>query len=55
MRYRPSRATLGRTVDAVVCVEKPSNLRAVGEWYRDFAPTTDAEVLSLLRQLRDVQ
>lgn len=43
---------LAREVDEVVCVEAPRNLRAVGEWYGDFSPTTDDEVLGLLRQAR---
>jgi putative phosphoribosyl transferase len=43
---------LAREVDDVVFVEAPSNLRAVGEWYRDFSPTTDDEVLGLLRECR---
>jgi predicted phosphoribosyltransferase len=34
-----------------VVVEMPRNLRAVGEWYRDFSPTTDAEVLARLEPL----
>jgi predicted phosphoribosyltransferase len=43
---------LADDVDEVVCVESPRNLRAVGEWYRDFSPTTDDEVLALLRAAR---
>lgn len=34
--------------DAVVCLEAPASFRAVGEWYADFRPTTDDEVVSLL-------
>ncbi len=34
--------------DAVVALSVPPNLRAVGFWYRDFAQTTDDEVLSAL-------
>jgi len=43
---------LAADFDAVICVESPRNLRAVGEWYRDFSPTTDDEVLRLLRDAR---
>jgi putative phosphoribosyl transferase len=39
-------------VDDVVSVATPINLRAVGEWYGDFSPTTDDEVLALLRRAR---
>jgi putative phosphoribosyl transferase len=49
---RQTIATLAREVDDVVFVEAPGNLRAVGEWYRDFSPTTDDEVLDLLREFR---
>jgi predicted phosphoribosyltransferase len=35
--------------DEVVCVTSPSPFHAVGEWYEDFAQTTDAEVTALLR------
>jgi putative phosphoribosyl transferase len=34
--------------DDVVCPMQPDRLRAVGEWYDDFAQTTDAEVIRLL-------
>lgn len=34
--------------DDVVCVAAPPVFRAVGEWYEDFAQTTDTEVLQLL-------
>jgi putative phosphoribosyl transferase len=43
---------LARDVDDLVCVEAPRHLRAVGEWYRDFSATTDAEVLALLEPSR---
>jgi predicted phosphoribosyltransferase len=32
----------------VVCLATPARFSAVGEWYDDFAQTTDAEVLDLL-------
>lgn len=33
---------------AVVCLEIPEHFMAVGQWYRDFTQTSDAEVLELL-------
>jgi putative phosphoribosyl transferase len=38
--------------DAIVVVQQPSRLRAIGEFYSDFTPTTDAEVLALLAAAR---
>jgi putative phosphoribosyl transferase len=35
-------------VDEVVCLMMPEPLRAIGLWYDDFLPTTDAEVQDLL-------
>lgn len=35
--------------DQVVCPRAPENFAAVGEWYRDFLPTSDEEVRGLLR------
>jgi putative phosphoribosyl transferase len=34
--------------DDVVCVATPDDFRAVGHWYADFSPTSDAEVRRLL-------
>lgn len=34
--------------DEVVCVESPRNFRSVGYYYRDFQPTSAADVLQLL-------
>ncbi len=42
---------LGMLADRVVALSAPPNLRAVGFWYRDFAQTTDDEVLTLLDAL----
>jgi predicted phosphoribosyltransferase len=39
---------IGAEADAVVCHTIPTQLFAVGYWYRDFAPVSDEEVLSLL-------
>ena len=39
-------------VDDVVCAHTPDSFASVGEWYDDFAPTTDAEVRDLLSAAR---
>ncbi|HEX8714239.1 MAG TPA: phosphoribosyltransferase family protein [Solirubrobacteraceae bacterium] len=36
--------------DRVVCLTVPERLYGVGMWYRDFAPVSDEEVVSLLAQ-----
>ena len=41
-------AALAREADDVVCVRMPDPFVAVGLWYRDFSPTSDNEVRSLL-------
>ena len=41
-------ADLATEADDVVCVRMPDPLVAVGLWYRDFTPTTDHEVRTLL-------
>ncbi|MEV7528193.1 phosphoribosyltransferase [Agrococcus sediminis] len=38
--------------DAVVCLEQPFAFRAVGDHYRSFAQTTEAEVLAALERSR---
>jgi putative phosphoribosyl transferase len=46
-------ATLGALADAaddVVCLEAPDPFFAIGQWYRDFSQTADAEVVDLLRR-----
>lgn len=61
MRQRPARlvvavpvgspstcAELSREVDEVVCAITPEPFYAVGQWYDDFSPTSDAEVSALL-------
>ena len=35
--------------DEVICARTPTRFSAVGQWYRDFAQTTDDEVKALLR------
>ena len=46
---RDGAEALRRVVDEVVCLECPERFQAVGLWYRDFSPTSDAEVLECLR------
>jgi predicted phosphoribosyltransferase len=41
-------AALTPQVDAVVCLTAPTNFRAVGQAYADFAPTSDDEVREAL-------
>lgn len=42
---------LRHLADEVISVLEPDHLLAVGEFYQDFSPTTDDEVLALLRAL----
>jgi putative phosphoribosyl transferase len=39
---------LVQTADGVVCLETPAGFSSVGEWYIDFAQTSDAQVITLL-------
>src|SRR5215213_3713285 len=39
-------------VDDLVCLESPTDLGAIGFWYRDFQQTTDEEVVELLERAR---
>lgn len=41
-----------RGADEVICLLQPAGFRAVGEYYREFEQTTDAEVVELLRAAR---
>jgi predicted phosphoribosyltransferase len=45
-----AQAVLREVADACVCAYVPGRLYSVGQWYEDFSPTTDAEVLNLLRR-----
>ncbi len=40
--------TLAREADTVICLLAPPGFRAVGQYYRDFGQTTDAEVCDTL-------
>ncbi|MGC2638793.1 MAG: phosphoribosyltransferase family protein, partial [Acidobacteriaceae bacterium] len=43
-------AQLRGEVDGLVCLEEPLHFLAVGEFYRNFDPTSDDEVRTLLEQ-----
>jgi putative phosphoribosyl transferase len=49
----PSAAVLalGEVCDEMLCVAVPEPFDAVGTWYRDFSPTSDDEVVEVLRRL----
>jgi putative phosphoribosyl transferase len=47
---RSSLNELADICDQVVCLETPEPFYAVGEWYRDFSPTSDDEVIVLLQR-----
>src|SRR5215471_2878106 len=38
--------------DKVICLEMPGRFLAIGEWYEDFAQTSNEEVIALLRAAR---
>ncbi|HET7094395.1 MAG TPA: erythromycin esterase family protein, partial [Thermomicrobiales bacterium] len=40
-------------VDEMICAIAPESFYAVGLWYQDFAPTTDAEVQQILNESRN--
>ena len=44
---------LREETDEVICLSQPSPFQAVGLWYNSFEPTSDAEVLSLLRESKN--
>ncbi len=43
-------AELAGVADEVICLYTPSQFGAVGEWYEDFSPTSEKEVIELLRR-----
>ena len=47
---RATVARLAQVADRVICVESPEPFFAIGQWYRDFSQTSDAEVVELLRR-----
>lgn len=44
--------TLAAECDDLVCLETPEDFQAVGQFYRDFSPTSDDEVVELLSKAR---
>jgi putative phosphoribosyl transferase len=42
-------------VDELVCLETPSDLGAIGFWYKNFEQTSDEEVVELLERARSEQ
>ena len=48
---RQSLESLKPYADQIVCVSKPENLMAIGEWYEDFPQTKDEEVLDYLEKI----
>ena len=52
---RSAALELRNSCDEVVCLEIPEPFFAVGEWYRDFSPTSDDEVVELLRRAATVR
>ncbi|MEX2273849.1 MAG: phosphoribosyltransferase family protein, partial [Vicinamibacterales bacterium] len=46
----PACEQLAQLADEVVCARIPRRFHAVGQWYRDFSETSDAEVSRLLQQ-----
>ncbi len=43
-----SLARLSELADEIVCLQPVTDLRAIGEWYADFAQTSDEQVMDLL-------
>lgn len=41
---------LGAEADEIVCLTTPHELFSVGQWYEDFSPVSDDQVLSLLAE-----
>lgn len=47
-----ARGALAREADSCVTLSTPEPFYGVGQWYRDFAQTSDAEVVELLERAR---
>lgn len=45
---RGTEPAMADTADEVLHLETPSHLWSIGQWYEDFAPVSDAEVIDLL-------
>jgi putative phosphoribosyl transferase len=50
---RPATRQLAADVDELICLETPQDFRAVGQYYVDFRPTEDVEVIELLQGAAD--
>ncbi len=50
---RPAVSALHSACDQLLWVELPDSFSAVGEWYGDFSPTSDDEVVELLRSAHE--
>jgi putative phosphoribosyl transferase len=50
---REAATAMRQAADAFLCACLPVELYSVGQWYEDFAQTTDADVLDLLRRAED--
>jgi putative phosphoribosyl transferase len=44
--------TIRAEVDELVCIKAPSDLMAIGFWYRNFEQVPDEEVIKLLKEAR---
>lgn len=47
---REAVSALASKADEVVCLDVPDNFFAVGQWYEDFSPVSDEEVIEFLRK-----
>ena len=45
--------SIGALVEECICLSTPYPFYGIGEWFSDFAQTTDAEVISLLKDTQD--
>jgi putative phosphoribosyl transferase len=43
-------ADLAKVADQVVCPNTPRHFHAIGQWYDDFSPTPDDQVIEILRR-----
>jgi putative phosphoribosyl transferase len=42
---------IARDVDLLICPLQPRNFSSVGQWYEDFTPTSDREILACLERV----
>lgn len=47
---REAVSALSSKADEVICLDAPENFFAVGQWYEDFSPVSDEDVIELLRK-----